>query len=136
MSASPDPVRRLKSAHRRVFLVKIDLRVALVGGDYEPVAVREFEQSPPLVQRHHVSRRIRRRAGVQQLRAPPYGFGHSLVVGGEAALGGSVDEIRGGAGEQRRPFIDLVERIGAHHQRRFATVPVDHGLREGEQRLP
>ncbi|MNZ93342.1 hypothetical protein D3C78_1124040 [compost metagenome] len=39
--------------------------------------------------------------------------------------------MRLGAGEERRAFIDLVERVRADHQR--VVTPVDHGLGEGEQ---
>jgi len=41
--------------------------------------------------------------------------------------------MRLGPGQERGAFVDLVERVGAHHQRVVATV--DHGLGEGKQRL-
>lgn len=41
--------------------------------------------------------------------------------------------MRLGPGEERRAFVDLIERVRADHQRVFATV--DHGLGEREQRF-
>lgn len=41
--------------------------------------------------------------------------------------------MRLGPGQERRAFVDLVERIRAHHQRIFTAI--NHGLSEGKQRL-
>ena len=45
-----------------------------------------------------------------------------------------VDAVRLRAGQERRAFVDLIERIG-HDDRRARTAAVDHRLREREQRF-
>jgi hypothetical protein len=70
-SCAPAP-RRLQPAQRRL-VAEVDLRVALVAGDHEAVAVAQLEQRAPLVQRHHRAGGVAGRADVQQLRARPGG---------------------------------------------------------------
>ena len=60
----------------------------------------------------HAAGRIVGRADVEQLRARPDVVGHVVPVGREAARRVGIDAVRLGAGEQRRAFVDLVERIG------------------------
>ena len=66
-----------------------------------------------LVEVEHAAGRIVGRADVEQLRARPHVVGHLVPVDARSrrrAIG--VDAIRQRAGEQRRAFVDLVERIG------------------------
>ena len=123
----------LQAAQRRL-VAEIDLRVALVAGDDEAVAIAQLEQRLPLRQRHHRAGRVAGRADVQQLRARPGGRIDLRPVGGEVArrVAVGVGDLR--AGQQRRAFVDLIEGVGADDRRaRFRRV--DHRLRQREQRL-
>src|SRR5437016_3660619 len=114
--------------------VEVDFRIALVGGDDEAMPVRELEQESPVVQGHHAPGGIVRRARVDELGARPYALGYSVPARRIAVLAQTVDAMRDRPGENRRAFVDLVERIG-HHDRSTRATPVDDGLREREERL-
>lgn len=129
--------RRLQRAQRRV-VAEVDFAVALVAGDDKAKAVAQLEQATPLVQRHHRPGRVARGAGVHQLRARPDRLGHAVPIGGEVACGvtGRVPGL--GARQQRRAFVNLIKRVGAHDHRLGALrerARVHHHLRQGKQRL-
>jgi len=109
-------MRGLQGAERR--LAAVDFRVALVRGNGEAVPVGQLEKLAPLLEPHDTAARIGGRAGIDQLHPGP-GFRRS-VYGRRA-------------GEQRRPLVDLVERVGTHHSGLPARV--DQRLRESEERL-
>ena len=46
------------------------------------------------------------------------------------------DEVRRGTGQQSSTFVDLVEQIGRHHQRRTATVDDGLGNENSASRVP
>lgn len=104
-------VRGFEAAERRVGFVEIDFRIALVGGNHEAVLVRQREEFAPVVEREHGACRIARRTHVEQLRARPDCFGHRRVIAREVARRVAIDEVRLGAREQRRAFVDLIERV-------------------------
>ena len=116
--------RRLQQRRRRRALVAVQLRVTLVGGDDEVVLLGELERVPQEVERQHRAGGIAGAAEEQDLAALPDLGGHRVEIGLEAIAGGGVEEHGLGAGEQRRAFVDLIERI--RHR--------DHGLRRGAAR--
>ena len=59
--------------------------------------------------------------------------GTAVVVAAEIARRVGIDEIRFGAGQVGRAFIDLVKRIRADHQRTGGRI--DHRLRQRKQRF-
>ena len=133
--AAPQLLRSLQGAERRGGLVEVDLRIALVGGDHEAVAVGQFEELAPLLQGQYAAGGIARRTHEHQLHVAPHGFRQAVEVGSEAVAGsGVVEEHRFGTAKQGGPFIDLVEGVGRHHLcARLAAI--EHALGEGEQRL-
>ena len=98
------------------------------------MAVGQREQPPPVLRRSDPAGRIVGRANVDQLRARPHRVGDGVPVRREASRGVGVDAVGLGAGQQRGPLVDLVERVG-HHDGRAGAAAVDDGLREREQRL-
>ncbi len=138
LEAAAEAVRGLEAAKRRRRFIEIDFRIALVGRDHETVAVGQREQLAPVVERQHGARRVAGRAHVQQLRARPDFIGHGRVVAREVAGRVAVREIGFGAGQQRRAFVNLIERIRTEYDRLLAVrgrARVDHRLGEREQRL-
>jgi hypothetical protein len=98
------------------------------------VAVGQLEQFAPVVQRQHGARRIAGGAQVQQLHARPHVGRHAGVIAGEVAGRLRVHEIRLGARQVGRAFVDLVERIRADDER-ARLRRIDHAVRDREQRL-
>src|SRR5437879_6513547 len=127
-------MRRSQRAERGPLLVEIDLGVALIGCNDKSMPVRELEQYAPTVKIEHASRRIVRRAQVQQLRTRPDGIRNRAPWMREAGFRIGVDAIRFGAREQRCTLVDLVKRIGYHDGCAW-TAGIDDGLREREQSL-
>jgi len=85
--AAPQALRRLQGAERRPVLVEVDLRVTLVRSDDKTVAIRQFEQGPPLVDGHDIARRIARRADIDQLCPAPHLFRQLPQIEGEPIVG-------------------------------------------------
>ena len=117
------------------FVAEVDLGVALVGGDDEAVAVAQLEQRLPLVPaaspRRSGCRASRRRAAAC---APRWRRRCCDQSAAKLRAGSLLTKAGLRAGQQRRAFVDLVERIGADHG---GARPrrVDHRLRKREQRL-
>ena len=100
------------------------------------MALAQSKQLVPFGQRHYRTGRVAGRAGVDQLRAGPDRFGHAVPVDREVARRVAGHKVRFGAGQQRRAFVDLVERIRADHVRRLGRrACIDHGLRQRKQRF-
>jgi len=125
-------LRGLERTKRRP--VAIDLRIALVRRDDEAMAIRPVEQRTPLVERQHPAGRVGGRTHVDQLRASPLAGAEGIEVQREARGVRLVEKERFGAGQNRRAFIDLVERIRRDDCRRRARR-IDHRLPERKQRL-
>ena len=116
-------------------LVAIDLGIAFVGGDHEAVAVRQIEQRPPLVLRRDAAGGIVRRADVDELRARPNRVADTRPSRRETVRRKAVDALRRGSREQRRAFVDLIERIrNDRPSRRRGCASIDR-LRKREQRF-
>ena len=122
-----------EQARRRGLFVEVQLAVALVGGDHEVVLVGQGDQFLQGFQRDQRPGRIARRAQEQDLATLPDLHRHGVEVRVEAILVQARQVVRLGPGEEGRAFVDLIEGVGADHQRVVATI--DHGLGEGEQRL-
>mmetsp|Transcript_7493 Transcript_7493/g.13987 ORF Transcript_7493/g.13987 Transcript_7493/m.13987 type:complete len:326 (+) Transcript_7493:712-1689(+) len=125
--------RRFKAAER-CLVPEIDLRVALIGRNHKAMAVAQLEQGLPFGQRHHGAARVARRADIHQLGAGPGRHVHLGPIDREIARRVGVGEEDVGAREQRGAFVDLIERIWADDDGR-RPGPVDHGLRNREQRF-
>ena len=98
------------------------------------MAVGQREQRAPVVEPEHAAGRVVGRADEEQLRARPHVGGHGGPVVREAGGRVGVHAVEARAGEQRRPLVDLVERIG-HDDGGVPPAAVDHRLPEREQRL-
>ena len=121
-------LRGAERAERRLRLVEMDLRIAFVGRDDEAVSIGQLERLAPFGERHHAAGRVVGRADVEQLRARPDVGGHRVPAMREAASASAFTQIRLRAGEQRRTFVDLIERIG-NDDGRAGAAAVDHRLR-------
>ena len=99
---------RLQQARRRRGLVQVDLRVALVGGDDEVVALGELQRALQILQRQHRAGRIARAAQKQHLAALPHGLRHRVEIRQIAVGGGGVEEVR----LARRPAAPRPRRSG------------------------
>ena len=98
------------------------------------MAIGELEQRLPVAHAHHAPRRVIRRANVKQLGPRPYGHRHFVPARRIGVCGEAVDAIRHRTGEQRRAFVDLIERV-RHDDGCADSARVDDGLREREQRF-
>jgi len=100
-----------------VFLVRIDFRIAFVGGNHEIMLIRFSDQVFIVRLAHNRAIGIAGRADIEQLAVVPGLVADAVKVRKAAAVQGCVDEHRGGAGKQGCPFVDLVERVGAQYNR-------------------
>ena len=116
------------------FLVKVNLRVTLVAGNDEAVAVAELKKLLPVRQGHHCTGRVAGRADINQLRARPGGFVHRRPVGRKLPCRQALHKGGLRAGQDRCAFVDLVHRVRTHH-RRTGPRGVDDGLRKRKERL-
>jgi hypothetical protein len=82
----------------------------------------------------HASGWIPGRADIEELRAAPLLFGDRLEIERKAVGRGLVDQDRFAPGENRRPFVDLIERVRTDNGRQ-GTRAVHDSLRKGKQGL-
>ncbi len=113
--------------------VEVEFAVALVGGDDEIMLVGQGDQLLQCFQRDQRAGGVAGRAEEQDLRALPDGRRHGIEIGVETIFGQAGKVMRGGASQERGTFVDLIEGIGAEHQRIGRAL--DHRLGEGEQRF-
>ncbi|MNV58594.1 hypothetical protein D3C71_1509800 [compost metagenome] len=113
--------------------VEVQFAVALVRGNHEIVFIGQGDQFFQGVDRNQRTGRVARRAQEQDLAAFPDVRRNSIEIRVEAVFIQAWQVMRLGAGEERRAFVDLVERVRADNQGVVATV--DHGLGKGEQRF-
>ena len=83
---------------------------------------------------HHAAAGVVGRADEHQLAAAPLLFGHAVPIGQE--IGGAVVGVNDfAAGQERRPFVNLIEGIGRHHHRFFRRRRLEQRLHKGKQRF-
>ncbi len=128
------PMRDLQQAGRWARVVRIDLRVALVGGNHEVVPVGLLEQPDDGLCRDRLAGGVARRAQVDDLASAPDAVRHASEIRLVAVFPSAVDVVGHAVAEQRCPFVDLVERV--RHQHPGAGVAAEDGLAEGKQRFP
>ena len=131
--AAPQRDAGTEQAGRRAVLVEVEFAVALVRGDHEVVFIGQGNQPLQGFQRQQGAGGVAWRADEQDLRALPDLGRHGIEIRCEAVVGQAWQVVRGGAGQQGRAFVDLIEGIGTDHQP--ALLAVEHRLHEGEQRL-
>ncbi|MNY14005.1 hypothetical protein D3C86_1471660 [compost metagenome] len=122
-----------EQAWRRRLFVEVEFAVALVRGNHEVMLIGQGDQLFQGLDRNQCAGRVAWRAQEQDLAAFPDVRRHGVEIRVEAVFVQAWQVMRLGPGEERRAFVDLVERVRADHQRVIATV--DYGLGEGEQRL-
>ena len=113
---------------------KVNLGIAFIRSNHEPVAVGQLEQFLPFLQRHHASGRVSRRTHVNKLGALPDFIGQLRIIQREVVLRHVVQEPGRGARQVCRAFINLVERVGADHDRGILAA-IDNCLCKREQRF-
>ena len=126
--------RRLEQARGWRRLVRIELRIALVGGDHEVVPPGELDQARQGRDVQHRPGRVARGAEIEELAAPPGGVVHRVEIGLVASLRQTGQIARRGPGEEGRPLVDLIEGVG--HQDQGVPGRVHDRLGEGEEGLP
>ena len=131
----PSACAARQRAQRRRGLVEVDLAVALVGDDDEAVAVGERRRAAPIPRassrgRSGCSASTRRRAACASTRARA----RASQSGAKPFAAGAFTKYGARAAEEGRALVDLVERVGAEDER-VVLGRVEHGLRDGEERL-
>ena len=123
-----------QQASGRMALVEVNLRIAFVGGDHEVETVGLFDQPALSGGGHYLAGGVAWRAQVEDFGARPQGIRHRFEVRLVAVGAVGVEVVGHGTAQNRRAFVDLVERIGQHHH--WIGLGAHRRLGEGEQRFP
>src|SRR5690625_6427319 len=125
----------VQESHGRALLVRVQLRVTLIGRNHKIVLIRQRYQLPPMLQFEHGAGGVAGGGDVQQLAVAP----KVRVLSGKAwdkiPVGVAIEKRGLGSGGQSGALVNLIVGVGAD-EARVTLVTIHHRLGDGEKFVP